>query len=255
MSGDDPHDDDPRHDDPHRSDETTTGTDPDAEFDRPGYEDVSLGQAAERDARLADELVATSDDVAEAEERFGTDATGAPALRDRPGGDGTAGVERDPIRLLGLYLGDHGGGAAAALQVARRARDRNSGNEFGEFLAGLHRELGHDRDEFQRIARALGIEPKRWKEGLGTVAATLGSLKPSGRLTSYSPLSRVLELESLMAAVEGKLRLWDALRFLQIDPAKVSPDELDGLSERARVQLDDLRTHHREAVVLAFGLT
>lgn len=108
--------------DPHRSNETTTGTDPDAEFDRPGYEDVSLGQTAERDAQLVDDLVAESDDLEQAERRFGEEATGAPALRDRPGDDGGAANDdsRDPARLLELYLGDHLGGAAEAMQVTRR---------------------------------------------------------------------------------------------------------------------------------------
>lgn len=243
-------------DDPHCSDDTTTGADPDAAFDRPGYEDVSLGQAAERDAQLADELVAETEDVAEAEQRFAEEATGASALSDRPaddgGGDGESDDGRDPERLLELYLGDHLGGAAGAIQVVGRSRDRNAGNQFGEFLAGFHRELEEERESLERIARKLGARPPKWKAGLGTVAAALGSLKPSGHLVTYSPLSRVLEMESLTMAVEGKLQLWDTLRFIDVGSRGVSADELDRLTAQARTQLESLRTLHREAVVLAF---
>lgn len=245
-------------DDPHRSDDTTTGADPDAEYDRPGYEDVSLGQAAERDAQLAEELVADTDDVTEAEQRFAEEATGAPALRDRPGGASESDESdesddgRDPERLLELYLGDHLGGASGAIQVVGRSRDRNAGNQFGEFLADLHRQLEEERDSLERITRTLGARPTKWKAGLGTVAAALGSLKPSGHLVTYSPLSRVLEMESLMMAVEGKLQLWDTLRFVDAGSRGVSADELDRLTEQARTQLDRLRTLHREAVILAF---
>lgn len=43
------------------------------------------------------------------------------------------------------------------------------------------------------------------------LAERLGRLKLNGRLRGYSPLSRVLELEGLAAAVGAKLQLWNAL--------------------------------------------
>lgn len=240
--------------DPHRSNETTTGTDPDATFDRPGYEDVSLGQAADRDARLVDDLVAESDDLEEAERRFSEEATGAPALRDRPGDDGNEANDdsRDPARLFELYLGDHLGGAAGAMQITRRSSDRNSGTQLGAFLADLHDQLADERDTLERMASDLGAQPPKWKASIGKVVGVLGSLKPSGHLVTYSPLSRVLELEALMSAVEAKLQLWDTLRFLHTESRPDSARELDELTEQANAQLDGLRTHHREAVALAF---
>ena len=61
--------------------DTATGTDPDASYETPGYEDKSLGQAVDQDRVLADRLMAEEDGDAEAaEERFDEEATGAPAL-------------------------------------------------------------------------------------------------------------------------------------------------------------------------------
>jgi hypothetical protein len=60
--------------------DTATGTDPDARYTGPGYEDVSFGQAVDRDAELAERLTEETGSEAEAEARFGEEAVGAPAL-------------------------------------------------------------------------------------------------------------------------------------------------------------------------------
>lgn len=61
--------------------DTPTGTDPDAEYDRPGYEDKSLGQAVKQDQELVDQLVEEEGgDEAAAAERFDEESHGAAAL-------------------------------------------------------------------------------------------------------------------------------------------------------------------------------
>jgi hypothetical protein len=72
--------------------DTPTGTDPDAKYERPGFEDKSFGQAVSQDQKLADELMDETDgNEAEAERRFEKSATGAPAIArqhgEKPGGD------------------------------------------------------------------------------------------------------------------------------------------------------------------------
>ena len=64
--------------------DTPTGTDPDARYENPGYEDKSLGQAVDEDARRVDRLIEETDDLDEAEERFESESSGAPA-RERQG--------------------------------------------------------------------------------------------------------------------------------------------------------------------------
>lgn len=71
--------------------DTPTGTDPDASYDKPGYEDKSIGQAVSQDEELAEELLdETGGDRAEAEERFEQESHGAPA-RERQGHPETGG--------------------------------------------------------------------------------------------------------------------------------------------------------------------
>ena len=61
--------------------DTATGTDPNAKYSAPGYEDKSLGQAVNQDMELVDRLMdETGGDAARAEERFNDESAGAPAL-------------------------------------------------------------------------------------------------------------------------------------------------------------------------------
>jgi diguanylate cyclase (GGDEF)-like protein/PAS domain S-box-containing protein len=76
--------------------DTPTGTDPDARYDTPGYEDKSLGQAVNSDAELVDELVEESGgDLEAAERRFEQESAGAPALARQGGGAGGSVEEAD----------------------------------------------------------------------------------------------------------------------------------------------------------------
>ena len=68
-----------------RGTDTPTGTDPDATYDEPGFEDKSMGQAVDQDEGLAEELLdETGGDTEEADRRFEAESHGAPA-RERQG--------------------------------------------------------------------------------------------------------------------------------------------------------------------------
>lgn len=68
--------------------DTPTGTDPDAKYEQPGYEDKSLGQAVNQDQELVDELLdENGGDEAAAERQFREQSAGAPTL-DRQNGGG-----------------------------------------------------------------------------------------------------------------------------------------------------------------------
>lgn len=66
--------------DPQPGQDTATGTDPDAKYEQPGYEDKSFGQAVDSDQELADELLdEEGGDAGAAEQRFEQESAGAPA--------------------------------------------------------------------------------------------------------------------------------------------------------------------------------
>jgi hypothetical protein len=67
---------------PRPGQDTATGTDPDAKYAQPGYEDKSLGQAVEQDEELVDQLLEEEGgDTSKAEERFEEESAGSPTLK------------------------------------------------------------------------------------------------------------------------------------------------------------------------------
>jgi hypothetical protein len=139
-------------------------------------------------------------------------------------------------KLLGIYLNDHLAGSTAGVELARRARNSNSGNEYGEVLERIAREIEEDRDTLQQLMGRLEIKRDHPKVAVGWVAEKLGRLKPNGQLTGYSPLSRLVELEGLALGISGKLSLWEALTELAEEDSRIDRAELGELAQRAERQ-------------------
>jgi len=154
--------------------------------------------------------------------------------------------------LLAIYLNDHLAGATAGRDLARRAARSNRGSEYGPALAGLAAEIDRDRESLLAIMRALDVSVDRFKVALGWGAEKLGRLKPNGRLTGYSPLSRLIELEALALGVHGKLALWRSLEEAT-GPGPVGDQDLNELQRRAAAQLEQIETHRRRAAAEALA--
>jgi hypothetical protein len=157
-----------------------------------------------------------------------------------------------PARYLPIYLNDHLAGATLGVELARRTSSENEG-ELGDFLAWLLGQLTEDRDALVSVIETLGIKRSRAKVGGAWIAEKLGRLKTNGHLASYSPLSRLLELEGLAAGIEGKLGLWRSLREIADRDARLDAAELDRLIERARDQRSQLEPHRLAAAAGALG--
>jgi len=160
---------------------------------------------------------------------------------------------KDKLKLLGIYLNDHRLGAAAATEVARRCQASNDQTPLGLYLEEFISELHEDRSALDDALSQLGLAKDPLKPALGWVAEKLGRLKLNGRVLSYSPLSRVLELEGLHLGVDGKRSLWEALKELKAGGLGIALD-FDALIARAERQQANLEEHRREAVLSAFSV-
>jgi hypothetical protein len=154
--------------------------------------------------------------------------------------------------LLAIYLNDHLAGATAGRELARRAAASNRGCEHGPFLEDLAEQIDRDRDSLLGLMGELDVGVDRVKVLGGWAAEKVGRLKLNGRLLSYSPLSRLLELEGLALGVRGKLSLWLALDQLRADEPRLNKTELGELIARAEAQLDGLEQHRLLAAREAF---
>lgn len=156
-------------------------------------------------------------------------------------------------KLLGIYLNDHLAGSRGGLEMARRAERENRDNPVGGYLASLIPELEEDRGALEQVMRALGVSRDYLKEGVALVAERVGRLKLNGRLLRYSPLSRVVELESLCVAVQGKQALWRALRRLARTELRLQDFDFDVLLARAETQFKGLERLRVQAADTAFA--
>jgi len=153
-------------------------------------------------------------------------------------------------RLLAIYLSDHLAGATGGVELARRARASNRGSELGVALEELCAEIEADRKALERVMERLEVKRNGPKIAGAWAAEKLGRLKLNGRLTGYSPLSRLVELEMLHIGVTGKIQLWQALDETQSD--KLSQFDLARLIERAESQRATIESLRLEAARDAF---
>jgi hypothetical protein len=148
-------------------------------------------------------------------------------------------------RYVPIYLNDHLAGATLGVELARRALKENDEGELGDFLRWLVAQLVEDRAALVSILRGHGRQSLAKVAG-GWAAEKIGRLKTNGHLTTYSPLSRLVELEGLRAGIEAKLSLWRA-----VEAAGVA--DVERLIARAEEQRDRLEPHRLAAAQTALG--
>ena len=98
--------------------------------------------------------------------------------------------------------------------------------------------------------RQLAVAPSAVKVATMRVAELVGRLKLNGRIIKRSPLSSVVEFETLVVGVRGKEALWTALQLAEI---RLENIDLDALVESARAQGAELEALRLSAAARAFG--
>src|SRR5688572_22822341 len=143
-------------------------------------------------------------------------------------------------RLLRIYLQDHHAASAGGVALANRALGPHH---------PLAKHIARDRQTLDRVMRQLSIAPSAIKVGMVRIAERVGRLKLNGALLKRSPLSSVIELETLVVGVRGKEALWTALQ-----KADVRLDvDLDALAKSARMQEAELEALRLRAAAEAFA--
>jgi len=151
-------------------------------------------------------------------------------------------------RLIGIYLEDHWAGSTGGLELARRLRSSNREAEWAEDIAKICVELEEDRDVLREVMQALGVRRNLPKAYGAWAFEKVGRLKLNGRITGYSPLSRLLELEGLEMGITGKRSLWQVLGRAFADDERVAGFDFAALMARADEQLAGLRDRRLAAV-------
>ena len=160
----------------------------------------------------------------------------------------------DSDKLLRIYVNDHRAGAVAGVSLCRRITQQEKGTPLGDLAAELLVEIEADSRELDRYAESNGIAANPVKQIGAAVAVCVSRLKFNGYVVRRSPLSAVLETETLMAGIDAKRSLW--MSILAGD--RIAPFDVDGLEQligRAKSQRDRLEAQHREAARVALSVS
>jgi hypothetical protein len=157
----------------------------------------------------------------------------------------------DARRRLSVYLQDHDAGAQAGLALIERCRSANKGTEFEPLLEKLETEVAEDRAALRSVMAGLDVSPSKVKMLAGSAGEFVARLKSNAHLLRYSPSSRVVEFEALIAAVMTKRNMWRSLTASE--QSGLSPDALTDLIDRSTNQVGRLLEAHATAAALAFG--
>lgn len=168
----------------------------------------------------------------------------------------TADRTRFSPSLLGIYLNDHLAGATGAVGLAGRSAAAHKGHPTGTALEHLAAEIGEDREALLDMFGALGVPVRRYKVYGAWLAEKAGRLKFNGRIRHRSPLSALIEIETLWMGVHGKAAAWETLRALADHDSRLDAARLDELISRARRQtslLEELRENAAAEAFIAAG--
>ena len=158
-------------------------------------------------------------------------------------------------RYLAIYLNDHRAGAAAGTELAGRLWRRNRSGPWDARLHDVLEALQAEKETLDAVRAALEVDGGQFRRTAALVAERVSRLKPNGHFLSYSPLSRVDELEALMAGVQTKLRLWIFLDLAKPSLAALANFDFERLQAQSHEELATLGEIHEWAVrqCLVFG--
>ncbi|MEX0755995.1 MAG: hypothetical protein WD556_12925 [Actinomycetota bacterium] len=153
-------------------------------------------------------------------------------------------------RPLPIYLNDHLAGSIAASELANRCESENRDRpEISEVLSRFRRELETERAVLEKMIEAVGGQRSTVKMAMAWSMEKVSRLKLNGGVISYTPLSRLIELEGLIAGVRLKEALWESL--IVAGPGGIDTAACGRLADQARRQSGELEALRKTCVLEA----
>ena len=158
-------------------------------------------------------------------------------------------------KRLRIYLDDHLAIIVGEIELAARCHRSNEETRLGDFLKQLESDLADQhsklKDVIHRLGGKDGIE-SMVKQSAAWFAEKLGRFKLNDSLFTYSALSRVVELETLAAAAQERVALWDSLAAVAESDRRLQKFDFIALRDQSKKHLTGLNARRRRASVVAF---
>ena len=156
-------------------------------------------------------------------------------------------------KLLSIYLNDHLTALTAGGELAKRAAASNEGTPLGSLLAEAAEKIDAERAALIDLMDRLSVGRDHLKQLAGWSGEKLGRLKLNGRITGYSPLSRVTELEGLLLITRMNSALWRGLGPLLAGDPELRDLDLGLRAADAEALADRLEEERVKAVAVALA--
>ena len=154
---------------------------------------------------------------------------------------------------IDVYLNDHLGGATLGTDLAEQIRDRHAGSPLGELMASIAIEIERDRETLLDLMKRMGTSPNPVKQATGWLAEKASRVKFAGILSGEPEHGAFMALETLALGVEGKRRMWRALKEVAGEHPSLAATNLDELLNRAEAQSTILERERLAAGRRALG--
>jgi hypothetical protein len=149
-----------------------------------------------------------------------------------------------------IFLNDHRAVIAGELSLASRCRSANPGTDLSHDLTLHIGELNRDLDRIEEMITDLDGSVDHLRSLAAMVGERIGRLKTNGQYFGYSPLSRVVELDGLVAAASARMSMWTILQHLR--RVELPGDVVAGRLDVVDAQIETLRRHLLDASREAF---
>lgn len=147
---------------------------------------------------------------------------------------------------LRIYLQDHAATADAARSLLERAAQSHGRAEVRVCLEDVLARIDEDRAALDATLRAVGVERSRVETATARLGERSGRVKLNGSVTGRSPLSDIVEIESLTLALTAVALGWTTLvEVAAADPRLEEAAMREGLRRALdqRRRLEVLRLH------------
>ena len=153
---------------------------------------------------------------------------------------------------LERYMRTHLSGSTAGVNLFDRAA-KGLPEPASSIVRRIHGELVEERVALRSMMHALGFHENPLMNTAAFVAERVARLKPNGDLLHRTAMTDLVELESMVIALGGKLAGWESLLAIVDQEPALDRALLEQLAAQAREQQATVRELHRAAAGRALG--
>ncbi len=148
---------------------------------------------------------------------------------------------------LKTYIDDHLALLVGECELTQRCLGSNDKGELAADLKQLHSDLEKELAILRDVLQRVGGSESRMKQGAAWLAEKVGRLKPNNEILHYSDLSRLVEIEALTLAAQGRRMFWQNLAAARPNDTRLVEVDIAAQKALAERHVETLDRHLENA--------